>query len=163
MRWNFIMNFFFRSVQGFAFQGHLLGSHKAYFVKHPITDFFCGWNRKFALKFFFFKISLSNGVVKMLKLYWEEAQIIHLNNSLLVNEHIHSLIIFCHKKMRNYQLNVRIELRKISYFFSSLMRRWEMEVIGLVMKKDSITMGKTFLGSFGTKWDIFVWSKMIRL
>ena len=73
----------------------------------------------------------------------------------MVNEHIHSPIILCHKKMRNYQLNVRIELRKISYFFSSLMRRWEMEVIGLVMEKDSITLEKTFLGSFGTKSDVF--------
>ena len=30
----------FLLVQGFAFQGHLLGSHKAYFVKHPITESF---------------------------------------------------------------------------------------------------------------------------
>ena len=42
----------FLLVQGFAFQGHLLGSTKAYFVKHPITEFFCGRNRKFGSKIF---------------------------------------------------------------------------------------------------------------
>ena len=47
------MNFFFRSVQGFAFQGHLLGSHKAYFVKHPITDFFLWLKSKVCFKVFF--------------------------------------------------------------------------------------------------------------
>ena len=116
--------------------------------------FFCGWNRKFALKFFFFKISLSNGVVKMLKLYWEEAQIIHLNNSLLVNEHIHSLIILCHEKMR---------IKENFLLFQQPHEKMRNGSDWASYEKRFYNPGKDFLGAFGTKSDIFVWSKMIRL